>query len=303
MTKRMLFCLLGVWLVVSPVFAQETNTQAPNSPENNTTSGKNSIKDMFNFDWKKQPIVADGAYTKVIEKERIALPQPHIREADVMWSKRIWRVIDMREKQNRQFMAEEKNFVEVLLDIVAQQPDVQLFYDDGFKEPLTRNALYQRLETSDTVEVYNFETGEIDLQKINNEPNFEDVRQVRIKEDWIFDSARSVMDPRIIALAVVRDVIDPDTDIIRGQEVLFWVPYAQIRPYLAKYDSYNPYNDSLHLSWADILDMRFFASYIMKESNPQDKRISEYASGRDALLESERIKEELLKYESYLWSY
>ena len=56
-------------------------------------------------------------------------------------------------------------------------------------------------------------------------------------------------------------------------------------------------------SWDDIFEARLFASYIYKEDNVYDRKIQEYATGKDALYESERIKEELFNFEHDLWSY
>ena len=44
--------------------------------------------------------VLDGVYVKEHTVERQVIPYPFLREADVMWSKRIWRVIDLNEKMN-----------------------------------------------------------------------------------------------------------------------------------------------------------------------------------------------------------
>jgi hypothetical protein len=49
--------------------------------------------------------------------------------------------------------------------------------------------------------------------------------------------------------------------------------------------------------------MRLFSSYIMKESNLQDRRIQDYKNGRDALMESEKIKKEIFEKEHGLWQY
>jgi hypothetical protein len=46
-----------------------------------------------------------------------------------------------------------------------------------------------------------------------------------------------------------------------------------------------------------------FNSYIVKESEEKDRMINEYTRGIDAILESERIKKELIDYESQLWEY
>ncbi|MBL7884797.1 MAG: gliding motility protein GldN, partial [Bacteroidia bacterium] len=46
----------------------------------------------------KAPKYPDGVYVKENTRTRRAIPYTHLREADVMWSKRVWRVIDLREK-------------------------------------------------------------------------------------------------------------------------------------------------------------------------------------------------------------
>ena len=42
----------------------------------------------------------DLPYTKENAVNRKYVPYTTLREADVMWSKRVWRVIDLREKMN-----------------------------------------------------------------------------------------------------------------------------------------------------------------------------------------------------------
>ncbi|MFN9324264.1 MAG: hypothetical protein ACK6A5_02620, partial [Flavobacteriales bacterium] len=44
--------------------------------------------------------VLDGAYIKEHTKTKRVVPYTHIREADVMWARRVWRTIDLREKMN-----------------------------------------------------------------------------------------------------------------------------------------------------------------------------------------------------------
>lgn len=47
--------------------------------------------------------IIDGAYTKRITIDRKPAPLPGVREADVLWSKTVWRLIDLREKTNLHF--------------------------------------------------------------------------------------------------------------------------------------------------------------------------------------------------------
>jgi hypothetical protein len=54
----------------------------------------------------------------------------------------------------------------------------------------------------------------------------------------------------------------------------------------------------------DLFMQRRFSGYIYKESNVHDNRaITEYASGRDALYESERIHNMIFNFEQDLWEY
>lgn len=44
--------------------------------------------------------VLDGLYPKEHVENRRPIPYVHIREADVLWAKKVWRIIDLREKIN-----------------------------------------------------------------------------------------------------------------------------------------------------------------------------------------------------------
>ncbi|MFW5753340.1 MAG: gliding motility protein GldN, partial [Marinilabiliaceae bacterium] len=47
-----------------------------------------------------QEEVIDGLFEKKHVQNRRPVPYPSIREADVMWAKKVWRIIDLREKMN-----------------------------------------------------------------------------------------------------------------------------------------------------------------------------------------------------------
>ena len=48
--------------------------------------------------------------------------------------------------------------------------------------------------------------------------------------------------------------------------------------------------------------MRYFDSYVIKESNVYDRRLEDYLSGRDLLLEGEKIEEAIFNKEQDMWS-
>ena len=249
-----------------------------------------------------EPIVIDGLYERTIAKEREPLAYEHLREADIFWQKRIWRVIDTRQKMNLPFVAEKDPLISIFNKIISEHDDAYIFMDDGFKEQISYDDVQKRLGSIDTITVIDPDTYEETTKIIENDFNWATVTKFRLKEDWVFDEESSTMKVRILGIAPIRDVID-DNGNYRGQEAMYWLYYPAFRNYLAKYDAYNTANDISGMSWVDIFDMRMFASYIMKESNIQDRRIKDYATGQDALLESEKIKKEIFEFEHNLWSY
>src|ERR1700722_15474871 len=56
----------------------------------------------------------DGAWVKTTTKEKDVIPSDYIREADVFWAKRIWRVIDVREKMNLPFKYPQQPLIQII---------------------------------------------------------------------------------------------------------------------------------------------------------------------------------------------
>lgn len=292
-----IFGALLLFAVCFSLTAQESNeSNAPATESNEDRSGLD-----FGIEFKESQ-VQDGAYEKITEKERVALAYDNIREADVLWSKRVWRVIDTREKVNLPFVNPNKPFINVLLNIIQENPDVRIFNQDNFYDESYASEIKEKLSSVDTVDVYDYDLDEYISQVVYNDFNPADFSNFRLKEDWLFDEETSTMVCRIIGIAPIRDVKNEDGS-TRGQEALFWVYYPDIRDQLAKYEATNPYNDAIQMSWHKVFEDRYFSSYVIKESNPRDRRISEYATGRDALKEGERIQQDLLNQELDLWSY
>lgn len=80
-----------------------------------------------------------------------------------------------------------------------------------------------------------------------------------------------------------------------------------LRHYLINYEIFNRQNDAARLTYDDWFEQRLFNSYVVKEANQQDMYIKDYAEFKDngvaAILEGERIKNELFEKEHDLWEY
>ena len=109
------------------------------------------------------------------------------------------------------------------------------------------------------------------------------------------------MDVRIIGICPVVD--DYLNGVFRGYKPLFWVYFPEARPIFAKAEVFNRHNSAKRLTYDDVFWKRMFNSYIYKEENVYDRVITDYATGLDALLESERIKTEIFNFEHDLWEY
>lgn len=248
----------------------------------------------------------DGAYIKTTTKEKEVIPYDYIREADVFWAKRIWRMIDVREKMNLPFKYPQQPLIQVVHE-AAKNGELTV-YDpavvdaDQFKQVMSVDDVKKLGARTDTVMQINPITLEEEQVITKNELTWDKIVKYRVKEDWFFDEETSTLMVRVIGVAPIMEDYDASGN-YRGDMTMYWVYYPDLRPILAKYEVYNPRNDAQRLSWEDVFEARIFESYIYKESNVYDRNIQEYATGMDALLESDRVKYDIFTFEHDLWNY
>ena len=252
-------------------------------------------------------INADRPLDDIVEKrltvERRVLPYDHIREADIFWEKRIWRVIDVREKMNLPFAYPERPFFTILMD-AAESGEITVYSteDDKFSIPLTPDEVASMGASVDTIATVDPETYEETYQIVRNEVNPQDVKRFRLKEIWFFDEETSKLQVRILGIAPLIEEYD-DNGNFKYERPMFWVYYPESRQVLARERVFNVGNDSSPMTFEDLFEMRFFSSYIYKESNVFDRRLEDYLSGVDLLMEADKIKQEIFNFEHDLWSY
>ena len=263
-----------------------------------------SVKtETSDLDYPDKPL--DDVVERKLTGEKRILPYEALREGDILWSKKIWRVIDVREKMNLSFAYPEQPFFSILVDGLKDGAlSAYSVQDDKFSYPISSTDVEEMLFTADTSYIVDPDTYEEKMVITRNETNPEDVKRYRIKEMWFFDAESSTMRVRILGIAPIIDKLDENGNFQREQP-LFWIYYPDSREWLAKYRVANfEGNEASPISWEDLLEMRFFSSYIIKESNNRDRRIADYmTNGVDALLEGQKIKNSIFNYEQDLWSY
>lgn len=256
--------------------------------------------------------ILDGIYIKEHTPTRRVIPYTHVREADVMWSTRVWRLLDLREKINHPLyypldpINNRKSLFQVIKEGVEEGTITAYdnpLKDDEFKLPMTKAEAKAKMGGWEKILREDTLTGDMVEDSSFVEVTSGAVRRYWVKEDWIFDRERSIMDVRILGIAPMKEVLDADGVSVRGYAPLFWIYFPEARYVFANYDVFNRQNDAERRTFDDIFWKRMFTSYIRKRSNVYERYFVEYLSPIDQLLESDKVKDELFKLEHDMWNF
>ncbi len=265
---------------------------------------------------------AQDNLTEIYVREHIPLKKPvpyeYIREADVMWSKVIYRMVDLRQKQNLTLYYPTKpiggrmNFVDLVLWGIDNEGVRAFSTNDPLNEFTAQMTIDQVDEAfdagNDTMQIPDPNTGELRSVVIESARKTDEVKKLLVKEKWFFDKNHSVMKVRIVGISPIRVYNRLDDQGLPTEQILqkptFWVYFPEIRHILANHEIFNRNNDSQRISFDDYFMQRRFASNIFAMSNVYDNRWNNsYSLGMDALLEAEKQKEWLFNIEHDLWEY
>ena len=257
-------------------------------------------------------------YTREHIRNKQPVPYAYVREADVVWAKDIYRIIDLRQKQNLALyyplkpIGDRMSLVSLLLYGIDSE-GVRAFSTTDVRNEFTVQMTKDDIDDAfgagiDSLTVPDVNTGEMVTSVIQKERKVEEVKQIMLKEKWFFDRNHSVMKVQIVGICPIRVYAQRDdqgmpTDVFLRRQT-FWVYFPEIRPILANHEIFNRNNDAQRISFDDFFWQRRFNSYIVAESNVYDNRtVTSYALGIDAQLEAEKIKQSIFEMEHDLWEY
>lgn len=260
------------------------------------------------------PKYPDLFYTKENSRNRNPIAYSTEREADIMWSKRVWRVIDLREKMNHPLyypdspVLDRKSLFDVIIDAALKEGTITCFgnpaTDDQFRYEMTKTEAENLLFPVVTKYVERLDgSGEMDPVSTSEPITSAQVWKYWIKEDWFYDKQRSVMDVRIIGICPLIEKVSESGEHLGADKPLFWIYFPEARPVFATSEVFMRSNDAERRTLDDIFWKRMFSSYIRKESNVYDRGIYDYKIGLETQLESERVKNDIFTYEHDLWHF
>jgi gliding motility associated protien GldN len=251
------------------------------------------------------------------------------RADDIVWSRVVYKIIDMREKQNYQLYfptrpnAEYRSLFRVILDAVT----------DGLpayrKDPRDiRPQFSERLEGEDLSMVFAYNEDNfnnlliidpITNQLTVNQDQYINYVKNQIKfltqEIYFFDKHTSRMYSKIIAIAPLYALSPNNFETSQTMQyfqnsVLCWFSFDELRPYLAKQYVIPNGNDTQRLTFDEFLLQKLYDSYLLGESNMYSRMLLDYQRilSEDELetairKEQKRIETELLNFEQDLWEY
>ena len=262
---------------------------------------------------------------------------------DVIWSRFVYRIIDMRYKQNYQLYfptrADDPDYRNLFLVIRDAVIDGMPVYPAGmnsikpdFKQdpPFTKvqipkdvfriQTVEERLEgteedddiTSSRVMLVNYDSIN-DVMRPQNAAFAKVVKnqlKYLVQEIVFFDKHTSRLHTKIMAIAPLHPdkITTKDTtkimDALR-ESIVCWIPFDGLRPYLAMQYLIPNRNETKRVTYDEFFQKRLFTSYIVGEGNMYNRWIPDYKFNdiEGIRKEQDRIATELLNFEQDLWEY
>ena len=228
----------------------------------------------------------------------------YIDERDILWSKIVYEKIDLNEKLNfpllfpvndETYEKNRKSLWRILKENIINKRITELYFDrnDNFKD---------KMSFSDVMEVVSFTELINGVQTPAEELKSIDITAYRIKGMWYFDKRQGEMKYRLLGLMPVGKNLKDDDG--KNNTDLFWIWYPSIRKILHEEKVFNDKNNASSISFDQLLVSRRFSSFIYKEDNVYgDRSIKDYKTpGLESILESQRIKKEILDFEQDMWN-
>ncbi len=275
--------------------------------------------------------------TQELEQSADTIVSVFHRSDDVVWARVVYRIIDMRLKQNYQLYmplsAEDPRYsslFKVLLGAIQDgMPVYEKSLDIGDIKPYFNNPpmplemIPTLLNTDRNGDLSdgNIATSEymlLNYDSVSGEMRFNNYSykgfarnqlKYMIQEVVFFDRHYSRLFTKILAIAPMHSDNTtyfedmPVMDALYGQ-ILFWIPFDSFRPYMAQQYITPRQSETKRVTFDEFFAKKLYTSYIVGESNIYDRMIPDYAkTEQDIHREQTRIEQELLNTEQDLWEY
>jgi gliding motility associated protien GldN len=256
------------------------------------------------------------------------------RSDDVVWSRVVYRIIDLRFKQNYQLYtpvsADDPVYASLFRTMLGAIEKGMPIYEKSSNigdvkpyftgEPLAKQEIPGLLNTDRTGDkdgniatsdymLLNYVNDSLKFNRYSYEDFARNTLKFMIQEVVFFDKHYSRVYSKILAIAplnadnVVMNEGMSVMDALYGQ-ILFWVPFDAFRPYMAQQYVTPRGSDTKRITFDDFFAQKMYSSYLVGSNNIYSKMIPQIANTYEEMQkEQERIETELLNVEQDLWEY
>ena len=261
------------------------------------------------------------------------------RMDDVIWSRYVYRIIDMRYKQNYQLYfptryddPDYRSLFKVIVDAIVDgmpvyQKSMDLIKPD-FTKPMEKAMIPSMFLADDPTADYSDDPNHYDISSsdammvhydsITDKLSFhfypyesfvKNQLKFLILEHVFFDRNTSRLHSRISAIAPMQSdkITTRDTTRVVAsvlESMLFWIHFEDLRPYMARQYVIPFHNETKRVTFDEFFAKKLYTSYILGESNMYNRLLPDYNySYQKVRKEQDRIATELLNFEQDLWEY
>ncbi len=250
------------------------------------------------------------------------------RADDIVWSRVVYRIIDMRYKQNyplyyptkfEEGMTERSLFMVMAGAIVDGMP----LYMKGdrvkpnyrsvmsakeISEVFTTNTDMTRLSNEDEqIILENAETKKMVMNNTSYDKFVRNQLKFLIQEVVFFDKHTSRLCSKILAIAPLYQAKLTGAEAPKEalyNSLLGWIAFDQLRPYLAKHYVSSDVNATQRVTFDEFFAKKLYSSYVVGVDNGKDQLILDYTTDAARVRQEQaRIEAELLNFEQDLWEY
>jgi len=301
---RKIFLLILLILFTSEVFSQANLLNAKNPSEIGDTSSSEAITEFVDYEY--------------------------VDDKNILWSKVVYEFIDLNERLNfpllfpvndTKYDDTRKSLWRVIRENI-ENGKISEVYDSNNDNFTEASRIIGKDSTDQEAKVFkNYNISDIYKSKYVPESfvprevaSSSDIFGYVIKGVWYFDKIHAELRYRLLAIQPYGTDLKTSVDGEETETGYFWIWYPSIREILDKHLVFNDKNNNNRISFDELLINRRFSSYIYKYDNVYgDREIRDYIRQRDnesypqwqtrIIMESERIKKEILDFEIDMWGY
>ena len=301
---RKIFLLILLIFFTNEVFSQANLLNAKNPSEIGDTSSSEAISEFVDYEY--------------------------VDDKNILWSKVVYEFIDLNERLNfpllfpvndTKYDDTRKSLWRVIRENI-ENGKISEVYDSNNDNFTEASRIIGKDSTDQEAKVFkNYNISDIYKSKYVPESfvprevaSSADIFGYVIKGVWYFDKIHAELRYRLLAIQPYGTDLKTSVDGEETETGYFWIWYPSIREILDKHLVFNDKNNNNRISFDELLINRRFSSYIYKYDNVYgDREIRDYIRQRDnesyaqwqtrIIMESERIKKEILDFEIDMWGY